>query len=414
MHNVSEEPWTWGEMYVSRDDYEPHCEFHNDPVTDDYWLQNRNKWRYQNFGVLAREDEFEPDVYKEMLKGPRGILLLEDMESRVLAKNYTAIDKAFKLKHKNLESELEKHYNKVAKNIYKLTPLNWHRAKLHFEMNVDNPSVELLVYKTEDDSYITKYVENNDEEPLTLQDRANILGGIGGYSQEQVDEAYAQQEAYSNEIAETVQTAMTNSEPGNEENYAIPYTPSVAEQVTGGETEATQAYNVAMNEINNPTDVSTESINRGIAVGGGVASSLFIGRALHHEGMEMVDKVVSKKRVQSLVKPLAKSATKAVTMEIGGLVGDAAFTGINMNQNRIDFEGRPDLIEKADELDETSLAIGATGSAMTFCSGALYAPAGVVGGVGFIAGNTIYSFNAELEKDKLREEYRLWKTGKNE
>ena len=168
LHNVSEDSWTWGTMYISRDDYEPHCEFHNDPVTDDCWLQNRYKWEYQNFGVLAREDEFEPDVYKEMLKGPRGILLLEDMESRVLAKNYTAIDKAFKLKHKSLESELEKHYNKVAKNIYKLTPLNWHRAKLHFDMNVDNPSVELLVYKTEDDSYITKYVENNDEEPAII------------------------------------------------------------------------------------------------------------------------------------------------------------------------------------------------------------------------------------------------------
>ena len=170
LHNVSEEPWTWGEMYVSRDDYEPHCEFHNDIVSEDYWLQNRNKWRYQNFGVLAREDEFEPDVYKEMLKGPRGILLLEDMESRVLAKNYTAIDKAFKLKHKSLESELEKHYNKVAKSIYKLTPLNWHRAKLHFDMNVNNPFVELWVYKTEDDSYITKYVENNDEEPAIISE----------------------------------------------------------------------------------------------------------------------------------------------------------------------------------------------------------------------------------------------------
>ena len=170
LHNVSEDSWTWGTMYISRDDYEPHCEFHNDPVTDDCWLQNRYKWEYQNFGVLAREDEFEPDVYKEMLKGPRGVLLLEDMESRVLAKNYTAIDKAFKLKHKSLESELEKHYNKVAKNIYKLTPLNWHRAKLHFDMNVDNPSVELLVYKTEDDSYITKYVENNDEEPAIISE----------------------------------------------------------------------------------------------------------------------------------------------------------------------------------------------------------------------------------------------------
>ena len=170
LHEASIEKWTWGTMYISRDDYEPHCEFHNDPVTDDCWLQNRYKWEYQNFGVLAREDEFEPDVYKEMLKGPRGILLLEDMESRVLAKNYTAIDKAFKLKHKSLESELEKHYNKVAKSIYKLTPLNWHRAKLHFDMNVNNPFVELWVYKTEDDSYITKYVENNDEEPAIISE----------------------------------------------------------------------------------------------------------------------------------------------------------------------------------------------------------------------------------------------------
>ena len=170
LHNVSEESWTWGEMYVSRDDYEPHCEFHNDPVTDDCWLQNRYKWVYKNFGVLENEDEFDPNVYKEMLKGPRGILLLEDMESRVLAKNYTAIDKAFKLKHKSLESELEKHYNKVAKSIYKLTPLNWHRAKLHFDMNVNNPFVELWVYKTEDDSYITKYVENNDEEPAIISE----------------------------------------------------------------------------------------------------------------------------------------------------------------------------------------------------------------------------------------------------
>ena len=170
LHEASIEKWTWGTMYISRDDYEPHCEFHNDPVTDDCWLQNRYKWEYQNFGVLAREDEFEPDVYKEMLKGPRGILLLEDMESRVLAKNYTAIDKVFKLKHKSLESELEKHYNKVAKSIYKLTPLNWHRAKLHFDMNVNNPSVELLVYKTEDDSCITKYVENNDKEPAIISE----------------------------------------------------------------------------------------------------------------------------------------------------------------------------------------------------------------------------------------------------
>ena len=170
LHNVSVEPWTWGTMYISRDDYEPHCEFHNDRVTDEYWLQNIHKWRYQNFGVLAREDEFEPDVYKEMLKGPRGVLLLEDMESRVLAKNYTAIDKAFRLEHKSLEDELEKHYNKVAKHIFKLTPLNWYRAKLHFEMNVDNPSVEIFVYKSADDSCIIKYGENNTEEPAVISE----------------------------------------------------------------------------------------------------------------------------------------------------------------------------------------------------------------------------------------------------
>ena len=170
LHEASTEKWTWGTMYISRDDYKPHCEFHNDPITDDCWLQNRYKWEYQNFGVLAREDEFEPDVYKEMLKGPRGILLLEDMESRVLAKNYTAIDKAFKLKHKSLESELEKHYNKVAQNIYKLTPLSWSRAKLYFEINDSNPFVELLVYKTEDDSSVLKYVENNDDEPAIISE----------------------------------------------------------------------------------------------------------------------------------------------------------------------------------------------------------------------------------------------------
>ena len=170
LHEASTEKWTWGTMYISRDDYEPHCEFHNDPVTDDCWLQNRYKWEYQNFGLLAREDEFEPDVYKEMLKGPRGVLLLEDMESRILAKNYTAIDKAFKLKHKSLESELEKHYNKVAQNIYKLTPLSWSRAKLYFETNDSNPFVELLVYKTEDDSCVLKYVENNDDEPAIISE----------------------------------------------------------------------------------------------------------------------------------------------------------------------------------------------------------------------------------------------------
>lgn len=170
LHDVSVESWTWGTMYISRDDYEPHCEFHNDPVTDEYWLQNRNKWRYQNFGVLAREDEFEPDVYKDMLKGPRGVLLLEDMESRILAKNYTAIDKAFRLEHKSFEDELEKHYNALAKKIFKLTPLDWDFVELHFESSDNNSSVELLIYRADNNTPISRYVEDNNNEPAIISE----------------------------------------------------------------------------------------------------------------------------------------------------------------------------------------------------------------------------------------------------
>lgn len=170
LHDVSVEPWTWGTMYISRDDYEPHCEFHNDPVTDEYWLQNRYKWEYQNFGVLAREDEFEPDVYKEMIKGPRGVLLLEDMESRILAKNYTAIDNAFRLEHKSLEDELEKHYNALAKKIYKLTPLDWGFVELNFESRNNSSSVELSIYRADNNSLISRYVEENNDEPVIISE----------------------------------------------------------------------------------------------------------------------------------------------------------------------------------------------------------------------------------------------------
>lgn len=170
LHDVSVEPWTWGTMYISRDDYEPHCEFHNDPVTDEYWLQNRYKWEYQNFGVLAREDEFEPDVYKEMIKGPRGVLLLEDMESRILAKNYTAIDNAFRLEHKSLEDELEKHYNALAKKIYKLTPLDWGFVELNFESRNNSSSVELSIYRADNNTLISRYVEENNDEPVIISE----------------------------------------------------------------------------------------------------------------------------------------------------------------------------------------------------------------------------------------------------
>lgn len=170
LHDVSVEPWTWGTMYISRDDYEPHCEFHNDPVTDEYWLQNRYKWEYQNFGVLAREDEFEPDVYKEMIKGPRGVLLLEDMESRILAKNYTAIDNAFRLEHKSLEDELEEHYNALAKKIFKLTPLDWAFVELHFESHNNSSSVELSIYRADNNTPISRYVEDNNDEPAIISE----------------------------------------------------------------------------------------------------------------------------------------------------------------------------------------------------------------------------------------------------
>ena len=170
LHDVSVEPWTWGTMYISRDDYEPHCEFHNDPVTDEYWLQNRYKWEYQNFGVLAREEEFEPDVYKEMIKGPRGVLLLEDMESRILAKNYTDIDNAFRLEHKSLEDELEEHYNALAKKIFKLTPLDWAFVELHFESHNNSSSVELSIYRADNNTPISRYVEDNNDEPAIISE----------------------------------------------------------------------------------------------------------------------------------------------------------------------------------------------------------------------------------------------------
>lgn len=170
LHEASIEKWTWGTMYISRDDYEPHCEFHNDPVTDDCWLQNRYKWEYQNFGVLAREDEFEADVYKEMLKGPRGVLLLEDMESRILAKNYTAIDKAFRLEHKSIEDELEKHYNALAKKIFKLTPLDWSFVELNFESHNNSSLVELSIYRADNNTLISRYVEENNDEPAIISE----------------------------------------------------------------------------------------------------------------------------------------------------------------------------------------------------------------------------------------------------
>ena len=170
LHEASIEKWTWGTMYISRDDYEPHCEFHNDPVTDDCWLQNRYKWEYQNFGVLAREEEFEPDVYKEMIKGPRGVLLLEDMESRILAKNYTDIDNAFRLEHKSLEDEFEEHYNALAKKIFKLTPLDWAFVELHFESHNNSSSVELSIYRADNNTPISRYVEDNNDEPAIISE----------------------------------------------------------------------------------------------------------------------------------------------------------------------------------------------------------------------------------------------------
>ena len=146
-----------------------------------------------------------------------------------------------------------------------------------------------------------------------------------------------------------------------EGDWTASYMPPIAtDRVVGGESIATQAYNVSMRALGNPTEVTSKDINRAINV-------------------------------------------------IGGLAGDTIFTAINMNQNRIEFEGRPDLIEKADELDKISLGIGTTGSVATLGVGAVNSPGGtVVGGV-FAAANTGYGIYAEYEKDKLREEYKQWK-----
>ena len=201
-----------------------------------------------------------------------------------------------------------------------------------------------------------------------------------------------------------------NEATSDEEPHTESYMPPIAtDQVVGGESEATQAYNVSMNAISNPTKVTSKDINRAINVTGGVAGASLVGRALHYEGMQLTDKVISTDMAQKIAKPLAKSATKAVLMEVGGLAGDTAFTAINMNQNRIEFEGRPDLIEQADELDKTSLAIGGTGSVATIGGGAFNPAVGAVAGVVAIGVNTGYGVYAENEKEKLREEYRQWK-----
>ena len=48
-----------------------------------------------------------------------------------------------------------------------------------------------------------------------------------------------------------------------------------------------------------------------------------------------------------------------------------------------------DLIETADELDKTSLALGASGSAATLVTGVGGTPAAAFVGAGFVVGNTI-------------------------
>ena len=269
--------------------------------------------------------------------------------------------------------------------------------------------------ETKGDGPSYQFADRPVDNTLTINERADILGGNEGYySKEEVEQAHKDQDAYQAEINETVQAALERNRTRNEDQYTEPYTPPIeTEQVVGGESEATQAYNVSMSEINNPTDVSKKDVNRAIAVTGGVSSTWLVGGGLHHEGERLTNKVISTDKALKLGTILGKSASKAVAMEVGGLAGDAAFTAINMNQNRIEFEGRPDLIEKADELDKTSLAIGASGSAATLGTGVVGTPvAAAFVGTGFVVGNTIYSFNAELEKDKLREEYKLWKTGR--
>ena len=288
-----------------------------------------------------------------------------------------------------------------------------------FELSefMDNPIqfMKRRLVETKGDGPSYQFADRPVDNTLTINERADILGvNEGYYSKEEVEQAHKDQDAYQAEINETVQAALERNRTRNEDQYTEPYTPPIeTEQVVGGESEATQAYNVSMSEINNPTDVSKKDVNRAIAVTGGVSSTWLVGGGLHHEGERLTNKVISTDKALKLGTILGKSASKAVAMEVGGLAGDAAFTAINMNQNRIEFEGRPDLIEKADELDKTSLAIGASGSAATLGTGVVGTPvAAAFVGTGFVVGNTIYSFNAELEKDKLREEYKLWKTGR--
>lgn len=63
-----------------------------------------------------------------------------------------------------------------------------------------------------------------------------------------------------------------------EGDWTASYMPPIAtDQVVGGESEATQAYNVSMHAISNPTEVTSKDINRAINVTGGVAGSRLVG-----------------------------------------------------------------------------------------------------------------------------------------
>ena len=66
---------------------------------------------------------------------------------------------------------------------------------------------------------------------------------------------------------------MSNARARDEEQYTASYMPPIAtDQVVGGESEATQAYNVSMSVIGNPTEVTSKDINRAINVTGSVAT----------------------------------------------------------------------------------------------------------------------------------------------
>ena len=117
---------------------------------------------YNNLGEWEVRKKNYSKAIEYFLKAEPLILVHSFSESHTKRSFYA--NYAYALEKVGKSKEAFEYLKKAKDNGYE------NMLKLHFDMNVNNPFVELWVYKTEDDSCITKYVENNDEEPAIISE----------------------------------------------------------------------------------------------------------------------------------------------------------------------------------------------------------------------------------------------------